>query len=97
MTAAVIPEEVWDAAVTKETVTTSAPWTLRTGDRCDRCGAQAFVRAQVVVEVEPGVSGPVALHFCGHHYRKHADAIRAVASSIVDERARINERPTPVD
>ena len=74
-----------------------AAWTLKVGDRCDRCGAQAFVRARIEVEVEPGVVGPVDLHFCGHHFRKHEGEIRAQAVEVVDERARINLRPTPVD
>lgn len=94
MNAPVIREETWAAAVARETVTTSPPWTLRIGDRCDRCGAQAFVRARIEVEVAPGIVGPVDLHFCGHHFRKHETAIRAAARELLDERARINARPS---
>lgn len=39
-------------------------------DRCDRCGAQALVRA-VLPHGE--------LLFCGHHARQHDQALRQVA------------------
>ena len=42
-------------------------------DRCDRCGAQALVRA-VLPHGE--------LLFCGHHARQHADALARVAVSV---------------
>jgi hypothetical protein len=64
-------------------------------DRCDRCGAQAFVSARIIVEVEPGISGPVDLRFCAHHFKKHEAAIRAVAVEVLDERERLNLRPSP--
>lgn len=63
-------------------------WRLRVADRCDRCGAQAFALAVV---------NGVDLMFCGHHFARHEDALRAVASEVVDERARINRKPTPTD
>ena len=43
-------------------------------DRCDRCGAQARVRA-----VLPGGGD---LLFCGHHGRLHADALAKVALTV---------------
>lgn len=46
-------------------------------DRCDRCGAQAFVRA-----VLPGGG---ELLFCRHHARKHEDRLRKITVSYVDE------------
>jgi hypothetical protein len=46
-------------------------------DRCDRCGAQAVVRATL----EHG-----DLLFCGHHARKHAEALARVAVRV-DTRA----------
>ena len=49
---------------------------LTAADRCDRCGAQAYVRV-----VLP--SGE--LLFCGHHARAHADAYTDLATSIQDE------------
>lgn len=49
---------------------------LTTADRCDLCGAQAFVRVVLA-------SGE--LLFCGHHARAHADALTAQALFIQDE------------
>jgi hypothetical protein len=46
-------------------------------DRCDRCGAQAYVR----VELASGRD----LLFCAHHAREHADKLHQVASTIHDE------------
>jgi hypothetical protein len=50
-------------------------------DRCDRCGAQAYVR----VELSSGGE----LLFCAHHAREHADKIQQVASSVQDETGRL--------
>jgi hypothetical protein len=50
-------------------------------DRCDRCGAQAYVR----VRLEAGGE----LFFCAHHARKHADVLRPMASEWVDETRRL--------
>ena len=49
-------------------------------DRCDRCGAQAFVRA-----VLPGGS---ELLFCRHHARKHEDRLRKVTITFEEEAER---------
>ena len=54
---------------------------LKIADRCDRCGAQAFVLAT-------GVSGE--LMFCGHHYHKYEYAITQWAYKIVNEIDNIN-------
>lgn len=59
--------------VSVSTVTTKQ---LTNADRCDRCGAQAFVRV---------VLNSGELLFCAHHGRKHADAFREVAVEIHDE------------
>ena len=50
-------------------------------DLCDRCGAQAYVRA-----VLPG-SGE--LFFCAHHWRRHADVLGKIATEIQDETDRL--------
>lgn len=63
------------------TATTTAP-ALTAHDRCDACGAQAYVR----VQMEFG-----ELLFCAHHARKHQDALRKVATEIHDETARLHE------
>ena len=54
---------------------------LKIADRCDRCGAQAFVLAT-------GVSGE--LMFCGHHYHKYEYSITQWAYNIVNELDTIN-------
>ena len=57
-----------------------APLTAQ--DRCDRCGAQAYVRAVLASGGE--------LIFCSHHHREFADALKAAAVAIHDESDRIN-------
>ena len=57
---------------------------LSAADRCDRCGAAAYVR--VVLD-----SGE--LLFCAHHARKYEDRLRAVAVDIQDETGRLAETP----
>jgi len=51
--------------------------TLTAADRCDRCGAQAYVRV-----VLPGGGD---LLFCAHHYNANQSVLSAQAVSIVDE------------
>jgi hypothetical protein len=58
-------------------------FTLTAADRCDACGAQAFVLAK-------GISGE--LMFCRHHYLKSQDQIKAWAFEILDESEKINEK-----
>jgi hypothetical protein len=55
--------------------------------RCDRCGAQAYVRVRL--------RGDQELLFCGHHYRQHAPALARVAAEIQDQTQRltVGERP----
>jgi len=67
-------------------VAPSAPLTAE--DRCDRCGAQAYLR----VELSSGGE----LLFCAHHAREHGDALRAVATSVHDETHRLTDKPEPV-
>ena len=57
------------------TVTPAAP-TLTAADRCDRCGAQALVRAVLA-------SGE--LLFCGHHAKAYEEKLRVKAVDWVDE------------
>lgn len=51
--------------------------TLTAADRCDRCGAQAYLRVELASGGE--------LLFCAHHARQHGDALRSVASHVQDE------------
>ncbi len=60
---------------------------LTTIDRCDRCGAQAYVR--VVLESSGG-----ELLFCGHHARAVEGTLKPLASEWLDETARLNEKAT---
>jgi hypothetical protein len=55
---------------------------LNASDRCDRCGAQAYVRVTMANGSE--------LFFCLHHSREHADKLKQVALKIHDESARIS-------
>ncbi|RQN08514.1 hypothetical protein EHW97_06405 [Aeromicrobium camelliae] len=55
---------------------------LTAGDRCDRCGAQAYVRVELTAGAE--------LLFCAHHARQHEDKLREVAINIHDESGRLN-------
>jgi hypothetical protein len=58
-------------------VAATAPAALTATDRCDRCGARAYVRV-----VLPGGG---ELLFCAHHGRAHEPALRAHAAEIQDE------------
>ena len=59
---------------------------LTVTDRCDCCGAQAFVRALFA-------SGE--LTFCGHHGRELAPALEREALCVQDATDLINARPSP--
>ncbi len=56
-------------------------WLLTAGDRCDRCGAQAYVRVLL--------PGRRELLFCAHHNRQHASALAKIAVGIHDETGRL--------
>jgi hypothetical protein len=61
--------------------TTVVDSALNAADRCDRCGAQAYVRVTMTSGFE--------LLFCAHHGREHEDKLRQVALKIHDETERI--------
>ena len=54
-------------------------------DRCDRCGAQAYVRVELTSGGE--------LLFCAHHAREHAEKLQLVAASIQDESGQLANTP----
>ena len=62
-------------------------WRLTAVDRCDRCGAQAYVR----VLLHSGQD----LLFCAHHYRQHAPALARVARTVQDETQRLARSDWP--
>jgi len=53
---------------------------LSASDRCDRCGAQAYVRVTLA-------SGE--LLFCGHHSKEYAVSLKRVAVEIEDQTDRL--------
>jgi len=50
---------------------------LTAADRCDRCGAQAYVRVMLTTGGE--------LLFCAHHGREHSPKLQQIAAEIQDE------------
>jgi hypothetical protein len=65
--------------------TVAASFAMTAEDRCDRCGAQAYVRA-----VMPSGSD---LLFCAHHWRDNSEVLRSVATSIHEELDRLGDIP----
>ena len=59
---------------------------LGAADRCDRCGAQAYLR----VELQSGGE----LLFCAHHAREHGDKLREIAVQVIDETDKLRTTPT---
>jgi hypothetical protein len=70
-----------------DVTTAVAPGTaaLSAADRCDRCGAQAYLKVELLSGGE--------LHFCAHHAREHGDALKAVAANVIDETHRLADSP----
>ena len=79
------------------TVDTLAPLNVRSlnaHDRCDRCGAQAYMAVDIVPAAIDGVERllGVELLFCAHHGRVHAEALLAQGAVFTaDETAKLNE------
>jgi hypothetical protein len=76
------------AASTAEEVTvnaTIAETPLAAADRCDRCGARAYIRVRL--------PGGGELLFCAHHGRAHTPALRAADADIQDETRTLAETP----
>ena len=67
--------------VTTATAPSAAP--LSAVDRCDRCGAQAYLR----VHLKSGFD----LLFCAHHAREHGEKLREVAEHVQDETDRLGD------
>ena len=62
-------------------MSTTVMESLNAADRCDRCGAQAYVRVTLTSGGE--------LLFCAHHGRAHSDKLKQVALNIHDETAKL--------
>ncbi|MFT4010816.1 MAG: hypothetical protein QM655_12340 [Nocardioidaceae bacterium] len=67
------------------TTATLAPSALTAADRCDRCGAQAYLRVVLASGGE--------LLFCAHHAREHGDKIKSIAASVHDETGKLGSTP----
>ena len=67
--------------MTEQVILESTP--LNALDRCDRCGAQAYVRATLATGGE--------LMFCAHHGKEYAEKLKAVAVAIQYESERLVE------
>lgn len=63
---------------------------LNLADRCDRCGAQAFVRTSIL----SSEGNPTTLQFCAHHFASNEAKLREIALHVDDQRDRINEKPS---
>ena len=69
--------------MTEQLMLESVP--LNALDRCDRCGAQAYVRAVLLNGSE--------LMFCAHHGKEYAEKLKVVAAKIIDESEKLVETP----
>jgi hypothetical protein len=58
---------------------------LTAADRCDRCGAQAYLRVELASGLE--------LLFCAHHAREHGEKLREVAVTVIDESHKLGDVP----
>ncbi len=67
--------------MTEQLLLESVP--LNALDRCDRCGAQAYVRAVLLNGGE--------LMFCAHHGNEYAEKLRTVAAKVEDETEKLIE------
>jgi len=72
-----------EATVTTAVAPSAA--SLSAADRCDRCGAQAYLR----VELQTGGE----LLFCAHHAREHGDKLREIAAAVHDETHKLGDTP----
>jgi len=68
-----------------DVTTTYAASPLTATDRCDRCGAQAYVRATLISGSE--------LLFCAHHWRDNESPLREIGATIHDESERLAAVP----
>ncbi|WP_042363691.1 DUF7455 domain-containing protein [Streptacidiphilus neutrinimicus] len=71
--------------MTTNVLTPATP--LTAADRCDRCGAQAYLRVVLVSGGE--------LLFCAHHGRKFEPELKKIAAEIQDESGRLTATSAP--
>jgi ribosomal protein L37E len=80
-TTAVTCRHCKESAMTEQVFLETTP--LNALDRCDRCGAQAYVRAILLTGGE--------LLFCAHHGKEYAEKLKTVAAKIQDESEKLVE------
>ena len=68
-------------AEAQEVTATTPAHELTALDRCDSCGAQAYIRATL--------SSGGQLLFCGHHGRENKEKLIALGATWHDESARL--------
>lgn len=66
-----------------ETTLAPAATQLTAQDRCDQCGAQAYIRVGM---------GDSELLFCAHHGHKYQAKLESLASSWHDESNKLTEQ-----
>lgn len=71
--------------MTTHTTSSTGHPALTGADRCDRCGAQAYI--QFDVPITGGESLPLLM--CAHHYTEHESKIRETTTAVLDERWRL--------
>lgn len=67
-------------------------------DRCDRCGAEAYVIATKAMPPNGDPDGTpkrFELLFCGHHGKEKTPVLVGRGFTIHDQTHRINEKPSP--
>lgn len=69
------------------TMLTKTDRSLTADDRCDRCGAQAYLEALI-----PVGDSSMPLLFCAHHAKEHEDKIQQEAVLVTDHRNRLKEQ-----
>jgi len=57
---------------------------LVAADRCDRCGAQAYMQA---------IKSGLDLLFCGHHGKFHQEALEEQHFVVLDSTHKLNKKP----
>jgi hypothetical protein len=67
------------------TTATQSSSPLTAVDRCDRCGAQAYLRVSL--------QGGGERLFCAHHAREHGDKLREIAAYVHDETDKLANTP----
>lgn len=100
-------EPIEEPTITVAEIVNAVSVPLTAADRCDRCGAQAYTRVEIidlggphldygVKALRPGTDPVIReILFCAHHYREHEDALKAQAKRILDETGVLASQEVP--